>query len=56
MAAQEPMMPISPSLLAGVLPALLLVPSGALLRAFWWSLRMRATACSISSWSKGLAM
>ncbi|MDT4874942.1 hypothetical protein FQZ97_1102780 [compost metagenome] len=59
---QEPMMPISPSTAAAPLPALrsvagLALPRSAwLLRASWRSLRMRATAWSISSWSKGLAM
>ncbi|MNP69079.1 hypothetical protein D3C76_1651270 [compost metagenome] len=59
----EPMMPISP--LAGAVPlsagaALPLVArgsaTGAAAGAFCRSRRMRATACSISSWSKGLAM
>ncbi|SST06830.1 Uncharacterised protein [Acinetobacter baumannii] len=59
--AQEPMMPISPSAAAGLAPrsppALPpLAETGAALRFSWRSLRMRATAWSISSWSKGLAM
>ncbi|MNN50461.1 hypothetical protein D3C81_1650470 [compost metagenome] len=61
---QEPMMPISP-LAAAALPlsagaALPLVArgsaAGAAAGAFCRSRRIRATACSISSWSKGLAM
>ncbi|MCY1309049.1 hypothetical protein D9M70_591040 [compost metagenome] len=63
MAAQEPMMPISPWLASTALPLLRLAAAWAAgrsepcaLRLSWRSRRMRATAWSISSWSKGLAM
>ncbi|MNZ53361.1 hypothetical protein D3C78_712370 [compost metagenome] len=58
MAAQLPMMPISPPASAGASPrsAAALALAGSALRACWRSRRMRATAWSISSWSKGLAM
>ncbi|MNP36753.1 hypothetical protein D3C76_1301640 [compost metagenome] len=59
----EPMMPISPlaeALLplsaAAALPLLRGSVAGAAAGALGRSRRMRATACSISSWSKGLAM
>ncbi|MNR39184.1 hypothetical protein D3C85_1573680 [compost metagenome] len=61
MGGQEPMMPISPLLVStpGLSLPLTALPAGrspVVLWAVCRSRRMRATAWSISSWSKGLAM